>query len=526
MWTTNSESLGDPHRFLHIKWLRAVYLITGRRPWLFYRAASNLIFQATLMSISRRAKIIATIGPASHSPAMMRALLLNGMDVARFNFSHGGPLSHAEHIQTLRDVAHEEDKPVAILQDLQGPKIRTGPLACGTVELVPGRPFILTTRGVLGDEKEVSTTYAALPRDCRKGDTILLDDGNLSLLVEDSGETDVRCVVVDGGILKPNKGINLPGVNVSAPALSDKDRHDVEWAIHNRLDYVALSFVRRADDVRELRRIIEGSMSSMKIISKLEKPEAMENLDEIIELSDGVMVARGDLGVEMSTEDVPLLQKRIIARANAMGKIVITATQMLESMTTNPRPTRAEASDVANAVLDGTDAVMLSGETASGAHPLEAVRTMARIVTKTETETEDGLGGPHTFAYSEDDFPSAICQAAAYAAGHLKAKAIVCFTEMGGTARKIAKFRPPAPVIAFTPNDVVMRQLQLVWGVRGHLVPPPQSTDEQLERADAELQKMGLVSPGDKIIIILGAPISLCGSTNLMKLHRIGERDA
>lgn len=477
------------------------------------------------MSTTRRAKIIATIGPASNSPAMMRALLLNGLDVARFNFSHGGPLSHADHIQTLRDVAAEVGKPIAILQDLQGPKIRTGPLAAGTAQLVKGARFTLTTRGVLGDEKEVSTTYAALPRDCRKGDTILLDDGNLSLQVEESTETDVHCTVVDGGILKPSKGINLPGVNVSAPALSEKDRHDVEWAIHNRLDYVALSFVRRAEDVRELRTIIEGSMSSIKIISKLEKPEAMENLDEIIELSDGVMVARGDLGVEMSTEDVPLLQKHIIRRANALGKIVITATQMLESMTVNPRPTRAEATDVANAILDGTDAVMLSGETASGAHPLEAVRTMDRIVVKTESATEDGKGGPHSFEYSEDDFPSAICQAAAYAAGHLNAKAIVCFTEMGGTARKIAKFRPPAPVFAFTPNDFVIRQLQLVWGVRGHLVPPPQSTDEQLERAEEELLKLGVVCPGDKVIVILGAPISLCGSTNLMKLHRIGDRD-
>jgi pyruvate kinase len=477
------------------------------------------------MTLERRAKIIATIGPASQTPAVMRALLLSGMDVARFNFSHGGPLVHAQHIQNLRDVANELGNPLAILQDLQGPKIRTGGLTSGAVELIAGNPFTITTRPVPGDELEVSTTYTALPRDCRKGDSILLDDGNLSLRVESTNETDVQCVVVDGGILKTNKGINLPGVDVSAPAMSDKDRHDVEWAIANKLDYVALSFVRRVEDVMLLRKIVEGSMSSIKIISKLEKPEAMENLDEIIEVSDGVMVARGDLGVEMQTEDVPLLQKKIIARANEMGKIVITATQMLESMTTNPRPTRAEASDVANAILDGTDAVMLSGETANGAHPIEAVKTMSRIVVKMEHAHEDGLGGPHSFSYGKDDFASAICQAAAYAAGHMGAKAIACFTEYGGTARKIAKFRPPAPVIAFTPHDFVVRQLNLAWGVRGQVIAPSLSTDEMIEKADSEMLKSGMVSVGDKIIVVLGAPVALCGSTNLMKLHRIGEND-
>ena len=477
------------------------------------------------MPFSRRAKIIATIGPASQSPAVMRSLLLNGMDVARFNFSHGGPLSHAEHIQTLRDVSAEIGRPVAILQDLQGPKIRTGPLAAGAVDLVKGNTFILTTRPVAGDAVAVSTTYHALPRDCRRGDIILLDDGNLSLQVESVSETDVVCSVVDGGVLKPNKGINLPGVAVSAPALSGKDRHDVQWAIANKLDYVALSFVRRVEDVRELRQIIKGSMSDMQIISKLEKPEAMDNLDEIILASDGVMVARGDLGVEMATEDVPMLQKRIITQANKLGKIVITATQMLESMTQNPRPTRAEASDVANAVLDGTDAVMLSGETASGAHPVEAVKTMSRIVAKTENATEDGLAGPHLYGYGEDDYPSAICQAAAYAAGHLKAKAIACFTERGGTARKIAKFRPSVPVVAFTPHVDVQRQLQLVWGVRGEIISSCTSTDELIVKADSELLRLGLAEHGDTVVVILGAPVALCGSTNLMKLHRIGELD-
>jgi pyruvate kinase len=474
---------------------------------------------------SRRAKIIATIGPASQNPAIMRSLILNGLDVARFNFSHGGPLMHQEHIANFRAVAREEGYPVAVLQDLQGPKIRTGGLINGQVELIAGRPFTLTTRSVGGDENEVGTTYQALPRDCRKGDSILLDDGNLALMVESTTETDVRCVVVEGGILKTNKGINLPGVNVSAPALSEKDRHDVEWAIANKLDYVALSFVRRVEDVLELRKIVQGSMSDIKIISKLEKPEAMENLDEIIAASDGVMVARGDLGVEMSTEDVPLMQKRIISRANAQGKMVITATQMLESMTTNSRPTRAEASDVANAILDGSDAVMLSGETASGRYPVEAVKTMSRIVAKTEDAFEDGHSGPYSFTYDENDFASAICEAAANAAGKTKAKAIICYTERGGTAFALAKFRPPVPVIAFTPSEWVTRQLNLAWGVRAYTLDPASSTDEQILQADLRLIEQGWAQPNDKIVVVLGSPVTVSGSTNLMKLHRVGATD-
>ena len=474
---------------------------------------------------SRRAKIIATLGPASNSPANMRALLLSGMDVARFNFSHGGPLSHAPYVAQLREISREEGRPVAFLQDLQGPKIRTGGLAAGAVELVAGRSFTLTTRSVPGDENEVSTTYSALPRDCRVNDSILLDDGLLSLRVEATSDTDVQCVIVHGGILKTSKGINLPGVNVSAPALSDKDLHDVEWAIAQKMDYVALSFVRRVEDVMQLREIINGSMSNIKLISKLEKPEAMDNLDEIIDASDGVMVARGDLGVEMAPEDVPMLQKRIISRANALGKMVITATQMLESMTVNPRPTRAEASDVANAIIDGTDAVMLSGETAAGTYPIDSIKTMARIVCKTEGAIEDGKAGPYLFSYGEEDFASAICQAAASAAGNLNAKAIVCFTERGGTARKLAKFRPPVPVLAMTPYPWVVRQLNLAWGTRAMPIKPSFSTDEMIGIADKELLESGLVAPGDKIVVILGAPVTLSGSTNLMKLHRVGEND-
>ncbi len=477
----------------------------------------------------RRAKIICTIGPASRSPEMMRALLLNGMDVARFNFSHGGPNLQAEHVALLRQVSAEIGRPVAILQDLQGPKIRVGVLAGGSITLVAGQTFTLTNRNVPGDEHCASTVYQALPRDCRRGDRILLDDGLMSLQVEDENETDVICTVLIGGVLKSNKGINLPGVNVSAPALSEKDRHDVAWGIANNLDYVALSFVRQAADVRELREILRAGGSKMQIIAKLEKPEAIADLDAIIAESDGVMVARGDLGVEMSSEEVPLLQKHIINAANAAGKTVITATQMLESMTTNPRPTRAEASDVANAVLDGTAALMLSGETAAGAYPLESVQMMARIVEKVEASCEDEWHEMRNLArllkISPHDFQFAVCEAAAHAAARLKAKAIACFTESGNSARLVAKFRPPVPIIALTPHDDVIRQLQLVWGVRPVKIERSTDTDQMIVHGDHALVQSGIVSPGDIVVVTLGAPVTQFGSTNAMKLHRVGEAD-
>jgi pyruvate kinase len=473
----------------------------------------------------RRAKIICTIGPSSRSPNMMRAMLLHGMDVARFNFSHGGPNLQSEHIANLRRISEEVGRPVAILQDLQGPKIRTGPLECGATNLVIGAKFVITTRPVPGDERQISTTYQALPRDCRRGDTILLDDGLIALFVENVTDTDVICSVTDGGVLKANKGINLPGVAVSAPALSEKDRHDVEWGLENGVDYVALSFVRQAEDIVELRALIDAKSSPARIIAKLEKPEAIDNLDAIIEASDGVMVARGDLGVEMTPQDVPLLQKRIIKAANERDKIVITATQMLESMTTTQRPTRAEASDVANAVLDGTDALMLSGETASGQYPLESLQMMARIITKVESETDDGWQSRRRTREESCDFTGAICESAAHAAAALQAKAIACFTESGGTARRLAKFRPPVPIVAFTLHSEVARKLQLVWGVQPFLIDRQASTDDLIDQTDEILTKIGVAAAGDVVVVTLGAPIALCGSTNTMKLHRIGEAD-
>lgn len=475
--------------------------------------------------LTRRAKIVCTIGPACSHESMLRAMLLHGMNVARFNFSHGGPELQAEAIARLRRVSEELQQPVSILQDLQGPKIRTGKVAYADTRLVPGAKFTITTRAVEGDERIVSTTYPALPSDCEPGDTILLDDGLIELRVEHVTPEDVICLVVDGGVLKSNKGINLPGVKVSAPALSAKDRHDVEWGLDNGVDYVALSFVRRPEDVIELRELIDAKNSPAKIISKLEKPEAIDNLDEIIDLSDGVMVARGDLGVEMKPQDVPMLQKKIIARANAREKIVITATQMLESMTTTQRPTRAEASDVANAVLDGTDALMLSGETASGQFPLEALRMMSAIIEKVEAETAGGWAGRRRGRDESCDITGAVCEAAAHAAAALGARAIACFTESGSTALRLAKFRPPVPILACTMNTDVARRLQLAWGVHPILIGPCDATDSLIEGTDALLISLGVARPGDIVVVTLGAPIAAMGSTNLLKIHRIGHAD-
>lgn len=475
----------------------------------------------------RRAKIVATLGPASHSPEMLRAFLESGLDVARFNFSHGGPEMHAKHIENLRRIGKEVGREAAILQDLCGPKIRTGLLEQGSIELVNGELFTLTTRAVAGDNREVSVTYQDLAKDCTPGDKILLDDGTITLHVEKTTDTDVVCTVVDGGVLKSNKGINLPGVKVSAPALSPKDLSDAAWGIENGVDYIALSFVREPQDVLDLRKIINARNGHSKIIAKLEKPEAIEQLEAIIEAADGVMVARGDLGVEMPAEEVPLLQKQIITAANKAGKLVITATQMLESMTQNSRPTRAEANDVANAVLDGSDALMLSGETAAGDHPLASLQMMARIIEHVENSADDLWKNYRQTRRHEDeelgDFTAAICEAAAHAAAGLKAKAIACFTETGDTAREVAKYRPPVPIVAFTPDENVARGLNLAWGVQPYVIGRHNTTDDMIVQADDAFTSSDEIQEGDCIVMTMGAPVALRGSTNLLKLHRIGE---
>ncbi|MEO8703473.1 MAG: pyruvate kinase [Kofleriaceae bacterium] len=467
-----------------------------------------------------RAKIVCTLGPASSTPERIGELIDAGMSVARLNFSHGTHEDHARMLATVRSEADKRGKAIAALLDLQGPKIRVGKLVNGQVELKPGAELTITTENILGDETRVSTTYSMLPRDVKPGDHILLDDGYLSLACTHVSDHEVRTVVVTGGILKNNKGINLPGVEVSAPALSEKDRIDIGFALRHGVDYVALSFVRRPEDVIEAKRLLTVDNVRIPVIAKIEKPQALERLGEIIDVADGCMVARGDLGVEMGPEKVPLWQKRIIEETNKRGKIVITATQMLESMITAPRPTRAEASDVANAVLDATDALMLSGETASGLHPIEAVRTMARIIEEIEKssyyraniEVQDLQLATST---------NAIAHAAMTAARTMKLKTIVVVSDSGGAARLVSEYRPEAHIVCLTANETTFRRLALVWGVTPVLIGPTATIDELLDRVEGTLVERNLASPGENVLITMAVPVGSGIQTNVLKIHQI-----
>ena len=468
-----------------------------------------------------RAKIVCTLGPSSSTAERIGELIDAGMNVARLNFSHGSHEDHARMLQIVRSEADRRGKAIAALLDLQGPKIRVGRFAAGQIQLHPGAEFTITTdTSVIGDEKRVSTVYSQLPADVRPGDQILLDDGYLALAVTDVRDREVKTVVVTGGVLKNNKGINLPGVEVSAPALSEKDRHDIGFALRYGVDYVALSFVRRPEDVIEAKRLLTVDNVSIPVISKIEKPQALERLGEIIDVSDGIMVARGDLGVEMGPEKVPLWQKRIIEETNKRGKIVITATQMLESMITQPRPTRAEASDVANAVLDATDALMLSGETASGDHPVEAVRTMARIIDEIEKSAyyhANTVVPDIQLAVSTN----AIAHAAVIAAKAMKLKTIVSVSDSGGAGRLISEYRPEQNIICLTTNDVTFRRLALVWGVTPVLIGPSATTDELVDRVEATLIERNLSTPGENVLITMAVPVGSGLQTNVLKIHQI-----
>jgi len=467
-----------------------------------------------------RAKIVCTLGPSSSTPERIGELIDAGMNVARLNFSHGTHEDHAKMLLTVRAEADKRGKAIAALLDLQGPKIRVGKIKDGQMELRPGAELIITTEPMLGEGNRVSTTYQMLPLDVRVGDQILLDDGYLALAVTAVADREVKTVVVAGGILKNNKGINLPGVDVSAPALSEKDRIDIGFALRYGVDYVALSFVRRAEDVIEAKRLLTVDNVSIPVIAKIEKPQALERLGEIIDVSDGIMVARGDLGVEMGPEKVPLWQKRIIEETNKRGKIVITATQMLESMITQPRPTRAEASDVANAVLDATDALMLSGETASGAHPIEAVRTMARIIEEIEKSA---------YYKAEHEVPdiqlavsaNAIAHAAYTASKAMKLRTIVAISDSGGAARLLSEYRPEANIIVLTTNEVSYRRLALVWGVTPVLIGPSATTEELLDRVEATLIERNLATPGENVLITMAVPVGSGMQTNVLKIHQI-----
>src|SRR5262245_43854978 len=467
-----------------------------------------------------RAKIVCTLGPATSTAQRIGELIDAGMSVARLNFSHGSHDDHARTLQIVRAEADRRGKAIAALLDLQGPKIRIGKLANGQIELRPGAELTITTENMLGDDRRVSTTYAGLPHDVKVGDQILLDDGYLCLAVTQVAGSDVKTVVVTGGILKNNKGINLPGVDVSAPALSEKDRTDIGFALRYGVDYVALSFVRRAEDVLEAKRLLTVDQVKIPVIAKIEKPQALERLGDIIDAADGVMVARGDLGVELGPEKVPLWQKRIIEETNKRGKIVITATPMLESMITQARPTRAEASDVANAVLDGTDALMLSGETASGAHPIEAVRTMARIIEEIERSA---------YYRANLDIPlielanssNAIAYAAVTAAKAMRLKTIVVVSDSGGAARLISEYRPESSLLCLTTDEVTFRRMALFWGVTPVLIGPSATTEELVDRVEATLLERSLALPGESVLITMAVPVGSGAQTNMLKIHQI-----
>jgi pyruvate kinase len=473
-----------------------------------------------------RTKILCTLGPASEAPETIREMIRAGMDCARLNFSHGDYEEYARVIDMIREASDELGMPVAILQDLQGPKIRIGRIEGGAVELGEGEIVrILNRTDRPGTRELLTTTYRELPHDVAPGDLILLDDGRLVLEVEEiEGDDLVRSVVLEGGILKERKGINLPGVMVSTPALTEKDRQDIRFGCEHGVDFVALSFVRRGEDIDSLKEEIRAVGGEPHVIAKLEKPQAVENLDQILERAEGVMIARGDLGVELPPERVPILQKEIIRRANEAKRIVIVATQMLESMTTSLRPTRAEASDVANAIFDGVDAVMLSAETSTGAHPVAAVEMMERITTAAEIEMERSPWKPVYGVSRVSDFADAVCDAATLVAAEVGAKYIVAFTQSGSTAQLLSKYRPPVTMIAFTPYPRVRNRLALSWGVTPMVMEIRVTIDDLIADLEKRLISEGLVTEGEVVVLICGAPLDVGGRTNLMKIHRVGDK--
>ncbi|HEX5510717.1 MAG TPA: pyruvate kinase [Actinomycetales bacterium] len=468
----------------------------------------------------RRAKIVCTLGPATSEYDDVLALVRAGMDVARLNLSHGSHEDHEASYANVRKASDATGRAVGVLADLQGPKIRLGRFERGPVALEKGATFTITTEDVLGDGSVSSTTYKGLPGDVRVGDTVLVDDGRVSLRVTDVDDVRVVTEVVVPGRVSDHKGLNLPGVSVSVPALSEKDADDLRWALRCGVDMIALSFVRKAADVEDVRRIMDEVGLRLPVIAKIEKPQAVENLTEIIDAFDGIMVARGDLGVELPLEQVPLVQKQAVEMARRNAKPVIVATQVLESMITNPRPTRAEASDAANAVLDGADALMLSGETSVGQYPVEAVQTMARIIENTEEHGMDRISPlgtrPHTHG-------GAITLAASEVAELLDAKYMVTFTQSGDSARRMSRLRSRIPLLAFTPVQAVRSQLALTWGVETFLAPAVKHTDDMIRQVDGLLQEVGRCQRGDEVVIVAGTPPGVPGSTNLLRLHRMGD---
>jgi pyruvate kinase len=471
----------------------------------------------------RRAKIVSTLGPATSDYETVKEIIQAGVDVARLNLSHGDYSVHEANYVNVRRAAEELGKPVAILVDLQGPKIRLAKFADGPHELAVGDVFTITTEDVPGSKEICGTTFKGLPQDVKPGDPLLIDDGRVRLRVLDTDGVRVRTEVVVGGTVSNNKGINLPGVAVNVPALSEKDEADLRWGIRMGADLIALSFVRNASDVDRAHEIMDEEGKRLPVIAKIEKPQAVDSLEEIIDAFDSIMVARGDLGVELPLEAVPIVQKRAVELSRRMAKPVIVATQMLESMISSPIPTRAETSDVANAVLDGADAVMLSGETSVGEYPVQTVRTMARIVESTE---DHGLERIAPLGTKPRTLGGAITLAAVEIAEFTEASYLCVFTESGDSARRMSRLRHGLPIIAFTPNEATRRRMALTWGVRSFLVERKTHTDELFSQVDDVLLENGLAAPGDRVIVTAGSPPGLEGSTNDLRVHRVGDAHA
>ncbi len=470
----------------------------------------------------RKTKIVCTMGPAVHDENIMRQLILEGMNVARFNMSHGDHEEHKTRLEMLKKLRKELRMPIAAMLDTKGPEIRLGDLEQRQVVLKQGQIFTLTTNEILGNKESASVTYQGLPYDLVPGNRILIDDGLVEMEAESITGSEIRCLVKNTGVISSRKGVNVPGVSLNLPFINEKDYNDLRFAVEEGFDFIAASFTRSAKDVRELRRVLqELGGEKLKIIAKIENSQGVENLDEILEVSDGIMVARGDMGVEIPLEEVPVIQKEIIRKVYSKGKQVITATQMLDSMIHHPRPTRAEASDVANAVYDGTSAVMLSGETASGQYPLECVRTMARIVLRTEQEINYRkrflLDMPPTL----ESITNAISKSAVTSAIELNAKGIVTVTESGRTAYMISRYRPFCPIAACTTNEQSYRQLALSWGIRPFLMEGVETLEEQLGESLRIVEKAALVRESDLVVLTAGVPIGESGATNLLKIQKI-----
>ena len=468
----------------------------------------------------RRAKIVCTMGPAVETPEKAAELIAAGMNVARLNLSHGGYEEHQNRLNLIRKAAADAARPVAILVDLQGPKIRLGRFENGPHELKRGDTFTITTEEISGTKERVGTTYKGLPGDCKKGDRILIDDGKVTVEVLEVKGSDVITKVIEPGPVSNNKGINLPGVAVSVPAMSEKDIDDLRWGLKAGADFIALSFVRSAKDIDDVHRIMDEEGVRLPVIAKIEKPQAVANLEEIVQAFDAIMVARGDLGVEMPIEDIPLVQKRCVILAREYAKPVIVATQMLDSMITNSRPTRAEATDCANAVLDGADALMLSGETSVGSFAIEAVQTMARIIEKTEQEA---LHLIPALQHNPKTKGGAITKAATEVGLTIGAKVLAAFTKTGDSARRMSRLRSPIPILALTPDAATFNQMSLTWGVEPILTPLVTTTDEMVKQVDAILVETGRVAKGEQIMIVAGSPPGIPGSTNAMRVHRVGD---